>query len=134
VPAAIKDQFDVARNAFSYSWFVYDFSMLAEQQCYFVLEMALRQRVPHDQKAKPGKSSGMNKLLKAARTQKILLEEDFMAPPMPGGGKPMCRLELLPTSRNNLAHGNINLLPQYVLMIMELTAQVLNALFAPKNE
>jgi len=32
VPAAIREQFDIARNAFVYSWFVYEFAPLAEQQ------------------------------------------------------------------------------------------------------
>jgi hypothetical protein len=33
IPAAIRQQFDIARNAFVYSWFVYEFATLAEQQC-----------------------------------------------------------------------------------------------------
>lgn len=44
VPAEIRSQFDVARNAYLYSWFAYDLAMLAEQHCYIVLEMALRYR------------------------------------------------------------------------------------------
>jgi hypothetical protein len=35
VPAAMRDQFDTARNVFVYSWFVYEFTMLAEQQMLF---------------------------------------------------------------------------------------------------
>jgi len=42
-----REQFDTARHAFVYAWFVSEFTMLAEQQCYFVLEMALRRRPPH---------------------------------------------------------------------------------------
>jgi len=34
-------------------------------------------------------------------------------------------------ARNHLAHGNINLLPQYALMTVQLTADVLNKLFSP---
>jgi hypothetical protein len=45
VPPAIREQFDVARNAFIYSWFVYEFATLAEQQCFAILEMALRHRL-----------------------------------------------------------------------------------------
>jgi hypothetical protein len=39
VPSTICEQFDIARNAFVYSWFVYEFATLAEQQCYATLEM-----------------------------------------------------------------------------------------------
>jgi hypothetical protein len=42
VPATIREQFDIARNAFVYSWFVYEFATLAEQHCYSVVERALR--------------------------------------------------------------------------------------------
>ncbi len=45
VPATIKEQFDIARNAFVYSWFVYEFATLAEQQCFTTLETALRHRL-----------------------------------------------------------------------------------------
>lgn len=44
VPPEIRYQFDVARNAYLYSWFVYDLAVLAEQHSYIVLEMALRHR------------------------------------------------------------------------------------------
>ena len=45
IPTEIRYQFDVARNAYLYSWFVYDLVILAEQQTYIVLEMALKHRM-----------------------------------------------------------------------------------------
>ncbi len=129
VPTAIRDQFDTARNAFAYSWFVYEFTMVAEQQCYFVMEMALRLRLgPIDDKH--GKSPGLTKLLKAATDRGLLRRDDFAMPSMSGAGGTQCRLDIIPFSRNHLAHGNINLLPQYALMQIELTAEVLNKLFS----
>jgi hypothetical protein len=44
-------------------------------------------------------------------------------------GATICWLDVIPQSRNHLAHGNINLLPQYSLMMMELCAKVLNKLY-----
>src|ERR1700722_19805822 len=44
VPPEVRYQFDLARNAYLYSWFVYDFATLAEEHSYIVLEMALRHR------------------------------------------------------------------------------------------
>jgi len=116
VPATIRDQFDIARNAFVYSWFVYEFTMLAEQQCYFVLEMALRRRLDADAKPNTTKSPGLTKLLKTATERSYLLRSDFEVPSMSGTGGTNCQLDYIPISRNHLAHGNINLLPQYALM------------------
>ena len=44
VPDAVRVVFDRARNAFLFSWFVYDLTPLAESQGYAALEMALRKR------------------------------------------------------------------------------------------
>ena len=62
VPVAIRAQFDTARNAFVYSWFVYELATLAEQQCLATLEMALRQRrypvAPPNTTRSPGLDTG----------------------------------------------------------------------------
>jgi hypothetical protein len=130
VPAAIREQFDTARNVFAYAWFIYEFTMLAEQHCYFVLEMALRQRLNPGAMANTTKSPGLAKLLKTATARGFLRREDFEIPSMSGGGGPSCQLDFIPIARNHLAHGNINLLPQYALMQIELTARIMNRLFA----
>jgi hypothetical protein len=133
VPTAIRDQFDTARNVFAYAWFVYEFTMLAEQQCYFVLEMALRQRLDPEAKPNTTKSLGLAKLLKAATERGYLQRKDFDLPSMSGAGGTCCQLDVIPLARNHLAHGNINLLPQYALMQIEVTAKILNKLFAPPH-
>jgi hypothetical protein len=128
VPTGIRDQFDTARNVFAYSWFVYEFTMLAEQQCYFALEMALRQRLNPEAKPNTTKSPGLSNLLKAATERGYLQRKEFDMPSMSEAGGTFCQLDFIPFARNHLAHGNINLLPQYALMQIELTAKILNQL------
>lgn len=130
VPAGIREQFDTARNVFAYAWFVYEFTMLAEQHCYFVLEMALRQRLNQTAAPNTTKSPGLAKLLKAATKRGLLRRDDFAMQLMSGIGGSSCQLDFIPIARNHLAHGNINLLPQYALMQIELTARILNKLFS----
>jgi hypothetical protein len=132
VPATIREQFDIARNAFVYSWFVYEFATLAEQQCYFVLEMALRDRIAP---APPNtsKSPGLGKLLKAATEQGFLQRKDFEMPSISGSGETAYILDLIPMFRNHLMHGNIHLLPQQTPDVIKLCAEILNRLFAARS-
>jgi hypothetical protein len=90
VPAAIRDQFDVARNAFVYSWFVYEFATLAEQQCFAILEMALRQRLDPVAPPNTTRSPGLNSLLKTAVQRGWLRREDFLVPSVSGSGDSTC--------------------------------------------
>ena len=128
VPLAINEQFDIARNVFAYSWFVYEFTMLAELQSYCVLEMALRSRLDPEAKANTTKSLGLHKLLKTTIDRGFLVRKDFVIPSTPDGNT-RCQLDDIPMGRNHLAHGNINLMPQYALMILNLSAKILNKLF-----
>jgi hypothetical protein len=129
VPLKIREQFDIARNAFAHSWFVYEFTMLAELQCYCVLEMALRHRLDPDAPPNTTRSPGLHQLLKTATVRGLLSRQEFEVPSPSGDGGMWCRLNEIPLGRNNLAHGNINLFPQYALSIVELSADVLNRLF-----
>ncbi|MFG6433918.1 hypothetical protein, partial [Roseateles sp. LYH14W] len=45
VPEVIRVQFDTARNAYLYAWFVYRFHVVAEHQALATLELALRTRL-----------------------------------------------------------------------------------------
>ena len=45
VPEKIRILFDTARNLYLYSWFVYRFYNVAEQQVFGCLEMAIRERL-----------------------------------------------------------------------------------------
>jgi hypothetical protein len=130
VPAAIRDQFDVALNAFVYSWFVYEFAMLAEQQGYATLEMALRHRLDPHVPPNTSRSPGLRKLLKIAIEKQWLRQEDFLIPSISGSSDTMCSLDLIPMMRNHVMHGNIQILPQGTLEALRLCAEVMNRLFA----
>jgi hypothetical protein len=134
VPAAIREQFDTARNAFVYSWFAYELATLAEQQCFATLEMALRQR--HQLAAPPNttRSAGLDRLLKLAVKESWLRRDDFMIPSISGSGEPACGLDLIPMFRNHLMHGNVHLLPQATPNILRLCAGVINQLFGEPSE
>jgi hypothetical protein len=129
VPAEIREQFDTARNAFVYSWFVYELATLGEQQCFATLEMALRRR--HQPAASPNttRSPGLDKLLKLAVKERWLRREDFAMPSFSGEGDPACSLDIIPMLRNHLMHGNISLLPQGTPTLLRLCAEVMNRLF-----
>ena len=45
VPKDIAHQFDLARNAYLYSWFEYEMATLAEAHSYTVVEMAIKRRI-----------------------------------------------------------------------------------------
>jgi hypothetical protein len=130
VPVTIRDQFDIARNVFVYSWFMYEFATLAEQQCFAVLEMALRHRLDPAAPPNTTRSPGLDSLLKTALTRGWLRREDFLVPSAPATGDAVCLLDFIPRSRNHLMHGNIQLLPQGTPDIMRLCADVMNRLFA----
>jgi hypothetical protein len=123
VPAAIREQFDLARSAFVYSWFVYEFATLAEQQCFATLEMALRHRLDPPALPNTTRSPGLDKLLKATVKDGWLNRDDFM---VPGG---LCLLDFIPRSRNHVMHGNVQLLPQGTPDILRLCADVINRLY-----
>lgn len=48
VPEDVRILFDTARNLYLYSWFVYRFYNVAEQQVFACLEMALRERLKEE--------------------------------------------------------------------------------------
>jgi hypothetical protein len=129
VPSVIREQFDIARNAFVYSWFVYEFTTLAEQQCFAVLEMALRHRLDPGAPADTTRSPGLRRLIDSAVERGYLRREDFLVPPV-GGSEQLCLLDFVAVSRNHVMHGNIQLLPQGVPDTMRLCARIINDLFA----
>jgi hypothetical protein len=128
VPVAIRERFDLARNAFVYSWFVYEFAALAEQQCYAILEMALRHRLDPGASPNTTRSPGLDSLLKTAVKREWLRREDFLLPSVSGSGGTTCLLDFIPLSRNHLLHGNIQL--DRKAPVMRLCADVMNRLFA----
>jgi hypothetical protein len=129
VPDEIRHEFDTARNAFVYSWYVYEFATLAEIRCFAALELALRRRL--DPSPANTKSLGLSRLLKTATENGLLRREDVEMPSPAGSGEMACGLDLLPMLRNHIAHGNIQLLPQATPTNMRLCAEVIEAIYKP---
>jgi len=55
VPHSIRVHFETAKNLYLYSWFVYRFFPVAEQQALASLEFALRERLPPPKLTRKGK-------------------------------------------------------------------------------
>jgi hypothetical protein len=129
VPEEIRREFDTARNAFVYSWFVYEFTTLTELAGYTVLELALRRRLDP---APPNttKSPGLSRLLQQATDKGYLKRSDFEVPSPSGNGGVACQLDFLPLPRNHVAHGNIHLLPQGALESLRLCRDVIDKLYS----
>jgi hypothetical protein len=125
VPAEVRSQFDVARSAYLYSWFVYDFTVLAEQHSYIVLEMALRHRAKSE-----GLSSDktLKPYLQLAIKRGWLREEELEIPGT-SGSRPMSFLKELPGLRDRLAHGKLHLSPEFTLTMMRKCAELINKLY-----
>jgi hypothetical protein len=131
VPANIRHQFDVARNAFVYSWFEYELVTLAQQHSYGVVESALRDRITSaggDAK----KFSGLKALYESAFKQGYLSKDDFEVPSPFNPSESIFLFEFVRMLRNNLAHGNTHLLPDGSLQIMRLCADTLTRLYSPR--
>jgi hypothetical protein len=126
VPPEVRYQFDVARNAYLYSWFVYDLAILAEQHSYIVLEMALRHRA---------KSEGLRNNLTLKPYLQLAIKRGWLRKEeldIPGvaGSRPMSFLNELPRLRDRLLHGNVHLSPEFTLTMMRKCAELINKLYA----
>ncbi|WP_316173126.1 hypothetical protein [Bradyrhizobium sp. SZCCHNRI2049] len=129
VPDEIRREFDTARNAFVYSWFVYEFTTLAELGGYTVLELALRRRLDPAVMPNTSRSPGLSRLLQAALDKGYLQRGDFEVPSPSGSGAMACQLDFIPMLRNHVAHGNIHLLPQGALASLQLCQAVIEKLY-----
>src|SRR5277367_557852 len=126
VPHDIVQQFDKARHAFIYSWFAFDLVSLAEQQGYQALELALRERLPPDERRKAEeKRWTLETLINRAVAHHWLARSDFYNP-----DTKMCLLDLIPMCRNELAHGSTNLFPAGSHVMLGICAKIINSLFA----
>jgi hypothetical protein len=126
VPPDVRNQFNVARNAYLYSWFVYDLAMLAEQHSYIVLEMALRHRAKSEGLSR---DSTLKPYLQLAIKRGWLRKEDLDIPGV-SGSHPMSFLKELPKLRDSLLHGNVRLSPEFTLIMMKKCAELINKLYA----
>lgn len=128
IPTEIRYQFDVARNAYLYSWFVYDLVILAEQQTYIVLEMALKHRMRSERL----RDKSLKPSLQLAIKRGWLSAKDFEIPGS-ATARPMSFVDELPKLRDRLLHGTVHLYPEFTLMIMCKCAELLNKLFPERS-
>jgi hypothetical protein len=133
VPVDVKHRFDIAKNAFVYSWFSYELATLAEHHALAVTEGAVRARLLEDAKSKSEEENigkaGLEWLLKAAMGRRLICYDDFRLPPAYPGGSHLNCLEFLVMIRNDLAHGRWHLFPKGSLIALELCAELLTQLY-----
>jgi hypothetical protein len=117
-----------ARQNSGYSWFVYEFTTLAELAGYTVLELALRRRIDP---APPNtsRSPGLSRLLQRATEMGHLKRSDFEVSSLSGSEEMICQLDLIPMLRNHVAHGNVHLLPQGAIVSLQLCRDVIEKLY-----
>jgi hypothetical protein len=126
VPQRIREQFDIARNAFVYSWFVYELVTLAERQSYTALEMALRERIEAAGGAPP-RARGLKTLYELAFDKQFLQREAFDVPTP--SGETFSQLEVIRMLRNRLSHEEMHLFPQGSLQMIQLCAEIIAELY-----
>lgn len=71
VPHSIRVHFETAKNLYLYSWFVYRFFPVAEQQALTSLEFALRQRLPPLEDTAKGKPQFEGLALRLRRAREL---------------------------------------------------------------
>lgn len=143
-PEDLHIQFDVARNLYVYSWYVYRFTSPAQAQAYATLELALRTRFEELGIKFNKKRDGLSTLLKKAIKHGFLKDGGFphlqhspRADSIDLEGTEWC--EQLPkfvsTFRNSFAHGGTTLLNLPVsLMALETTSAVIRQLYKCRGE
>lgn len=75
VPENIRHYYETARNLYLYSWYIYRFFPVAEQQALFCIEFALRERAKGDEGVPKNKT--LAKLLKYAQREGLIKNEGF---------------------------------------------------------
>jgi len=128
VPEKIQHQFDLARNIYLYSWFVYDFATVAEQQAYAALEAALRHRY-HTETGKPPDKPHLKGLFDFMLARQWLDSADFESSLADPSGANISGLELLRMIRNNLVHGQFHLFPGASYRALETVHYIITKLF-----
>lgn len=115
VPEEIRSEFNVARMLCVYAWLYYPFHSMAELKAFATVELALRVRFPELKKG-----VGLKVLLGHAVAQGVLTDKGFShihadekSPQSYAQQLP----ELIPTLRNALAHGNVQLHPGSIFTV-----------------
>lgn len=125
VPPVIRHQFDLARNAYLYSWFEYELTMLAEAHAFSVVEMAVKHRTTIANQGGTA-PNGLRAALRHAVRQGWLTETDFL---YQSRGQQMSLIDDLVYMRNALAHGEPHLSPELSVMVMRHCRDIISKLF-----
>ena len=155
VPPAIRDEFDTIRNLYLYSWYVYDFTVAADQYAYALIEKTIKEKCRYSELPLNG-NKGLKKLLKLSICKGWLTNAAFdsmmewtateLVPDVSGTEPPSlvttpryrptdtdyCEslVESLPKIRNKGAHGEAGLgFPSSTLGTIRICACIANALF-----
>lgn len=148
VPKDVRVQFDLARNLFVYSWFVYRFSSPAQAQAYAALERALKCKLADAQIGFP-KRATLSRLLEKIISLGWLRDSDF--PHLfdtrrsqdtegigiervqydPDGADFVSKLpKILPQLRNSYVHGDATIVgPITGFMALDAATNIINALY-----
>lgn len=143
-PDDVRKHFDLARNLFLYTWFVYGFSTPAIGQAHASVEMALREKFKTLGMEVP-RHPNLTKLLRAAIENGWIKDGGFPhlftdeEPEFPfkkvernPDGTDYCQLllETMPGLRNSLAHGkNMVMTPGMALMPLNVCGRIIDQLF-----
>ncbi len=130
VPAAVRSQFDTARNLAVYSWYCSSFHQVSELKAFATVEYALRDVLNR-------KRLGLARLLKMAVERKLLLDRGFthVADVQDEDTTTYCESlrQILPRLRNSLAHGSTALHPGSVTNL-QICADLINQLYTARRE
>ena len=126
VPEEIQSSFNTAKNLGLYSWYCYAFHQIAEMKAYSSLEEALKLKFSEPKK-------GLGKLIKLAVNQGNIKDIGFKHIPSPVDPLSIeyssSLIELIPSMRNNLAHGS-QTLHNHSNLTLSICADFINQLFS----
>ena len=123
VPSELRSQFNVARNLAVYQHFCYGFAPVVQLLTYTIIEFGLRIRAGD-------RRTGLKGLLRRAVDEGWIADAGFRRAAASAVDIQYCRqlIELLPSLRNEAAHGSNQMTP-YVLDHLAICADFVNQLF-----
>ncbi|MEG3620115.1 hypothetical protein V5T82_16745 [Magnetovibrio sp. PR-2] len=143
-PEDIRVQFDVSRNLYIYSWYVYRFTSPAQAQAYATLELALRTRFEELGIKFNKRRDGLSVLLQKAIKKGFLRDGGFphlkhtpIADSLDPNGVEYCQMlpKIISTFRNSFAHGGttlLNLPPS--LMALQATSAIIHQIYSTTED
>lgn len=127
VPEVIRSQFNIARNLALYSYYCYSFAPEVQAKTFTIIEHALRIRAGSTERLM------LRKLLTKAVNEGWICDERFRHLANPSATNDYCKslVDLIPSMRNEFAHGTNQLTP-YITDHLTICADLVNQLFPTK--